>query len=126
VFPPAVNTPFFSHAVTHMGKPPRPAKPVYQPEIVAAGILRAALSGRREMRVGAITVLFAWGNKLAPGLIERAIAKLGYDGQQTDCPEAARRRDPTLFAPSAVASGTRGVFDDEARGVAVLDRVLGR
>ena len=45
VYPPAVNTPFFSHAVSHMGWPARPARPVYQPEIVAAGIYLAATRG---------------------------------------------------------------------------------
>jgi short-subunit dehydrogenase len=126
VFPPAVNTPFFSHAVTYMAKPPRPAKPVYQPEIVAAGILRAALAPRREMRVGAITSLFELGNKLVPALVDRAIGRLGYDGQETDNPEAARLREPTLFAPSARAWPARGVFSAEARGVPVLDWISSR
>lgn len=31
-FPPAVNTPFFSHSPSHMGWPARPAWPVYQPK----------------------------------------------------------------------------------------------
>ena len=124
VFPPAVNTPFFSHAVTHMAKPPRPAKPVYQPEIVAVGILRAALTGKREVRVGAITSLFELGNKLVPALVDRAIGQLGYTGQETDNPEAARLREPTMFAPSATASGAHGPFDDEARGVPVLDALV--
>ena len=57
VFPPAVNTPFFSHAATHMARPPRPAKPVYPPEMVARGILRAASGRAREVRVGAIVPL---------------------------------------------------------------------
>ena len=121
VFPPAVNTPFFSHAVTHMARPPRPAKPVYAPEIVAEGIYRAATGRKREVRVGAITSLFELGNKLVPFLVDRAIGKLGYAGQETDCPEAARLRDPTLFAPSGRVFGAAGVFGDEARGVPVLD-----
>jgi short-subunit dehydrogenase len=41
VFPPAVNTPYFSHATSHMGWPARPAPPVYQPEVVAQGIWQA-------------------------------------------------------------------------------------
>ena len=121
VFPPAVNTPFFSHAVTHMARPPRPAKPVYQPDIVALGILRAATSRRREVRVGAITTLFEFGNKTVPGLIDIAIGRLGYSGQETDCPEAAALREPTMFEPSLRASGSRGPFDLEARGVPLLD-----
>ena len=121
VFPPAVNTPFFSHAVTHMARPPRPARPVYQPDIVAKGILRAATSRQREVRVGAITTLFDLGNRIVPRLIDRAIGRLGYAGQETDSPTAAALREPTMFAPSPRASGARGPFDDEARGVPWLD-----
>jgi short-subunit dehydrogenase len=121
VFPPAVNTPFFSHAVTHMAKPPRPAKPVYQPDIVAAAIFRAARARKREVRVGAITSLFEFGNKIVPGLVDRAIGRLGYEGQETDNPEAARLREPNLFAATDTAFGARGPFSDEARGVPVLD-----
>jgi hypothetical protein len=108
-----------------MPRPPRPAKPVYPPGMVAEGIYRAALTRRREVRVGAITTLFEWGNKLVPFLVDRAIGKLGYAGQETDCPEAARLRDPTLFAPSETVSGAAGPFGAEARGVPVLDWVFG-
>ncbi len=121
VFPPAVNTPFFSHAVTHMRRPPRPAKPVYQPEIVAEGIFRAATSKQRQVRVGAITTLFDLGNRLVPALVDRAIGRLGYEGQETDSARAASLREPTMFAPSAHASGARGPFDDEAKGLPALD-----
>jgi hypothetical protein len=71
--------------------------------------------------VGAITTLFELGNKIVPGLVDRAIGRLGYEGQETDSPEARRLRDPTLFAASARASGNRGPFDDEAKGVPALD-----
>ncbi len=124
VFPPAVNTPFFSHAPTYMRKPPRPAKPVYQPDIIAAAILRAATNPPREMRVGAITTLFDIGNRLVPALVDRAIGRLGYEGQETDNPEAARLHAPTLFVPSPRAWGAHGVFDAEARGVPVLDWIF--
>ena len=121
VFPPAVNTPFFSHAVTHMDRPPRPARPVYQPDIVARAIVRAATSRRREVRVGAITTLFDLGNRVVPGLIDMAIRRLGYDGQETDSPAAAALRDPTMFAPSLRASGARGPFNEDAHGLPWLD-----
>lgn len=115
LYPPAVNTPFFSHAVSHMDKPPRPMWPVYQPEVVADSIYLAATSYRLEMQVGGVTVLFALASKLVPGLVGRAILRLGSTGQMTDMPEAARLRKPTLFAPSPAPSGIRGPFDDGAR-----------
>ena len=115
VYPPAVNTPFFSHAVSHMDKPPRPMWPVYQPEVVADSIYLAATSSRPEMQVGGVTVLFALATKLVPRLVGRAIMRLGSAGQTTNSPKAARLRKPTLFAPSPVPSGIRGPFDAEAR-----------
>ncbi|WP_193227560.1 SDR family oxidoreductase [Aureimonas psammosilenae] len=116
LFPPAVNTPFFSHAVSHMKRPPRPAKPVYQPEIVADAVLLAATKPRREIQISGVTTLFALANKLSPSLMDKVIRRLGYDGQTTDNHRAAALRDPTLFSPSRKASPARGPFDDESRG----------
>jgi short-subunit dehydrogenase len=115
VFPPAVNTPFFSHAETHMDRPPRPMRPVYQPEPVAEGIFRAATGRRREVAVGSVTILFGLVSTLFPRLIEWAIFRLGYEGQMTDCPQAAALREPTLFAPSPRPGGMRGPFGRQAR-----------
>lgn len=114
VYPPAVNTPFFSHAASHLARPPRPCRPVYQPEIVADGIHLAATSRRREVKVGGITVLFALGTRLVPRVVTRLIGRLGYEGQTTDLPEAMRLRDPTLFAPSSNPSSIHGPFGREA------------
>ncbi len=110
VYPPAVNTPFFSHAETHMHLPPRPMRPVYQPELVAEGIYRAATTRRREVQVGGTTVAFNLANRLAPGLIDLAISRLGYAGQMIDCPDVRKLRNPTMFAPSLAAAPTRGPF----------------
>ena len=110
VYPPAVNTPFFSHAETHMHLPPRPMRPVYQPELVAEGIYRAATSRRREVQVGGTTVAFGLANRLVPGLVDMAISRLGYAGQMIDCPDVRRLRNPTMFTPSCTAAGTRGPF----------------
>ncbi len=110
IYPPAVNTPFFSHAVTHMEKPPRPMKPVYQPELVARAVVRAAAKPRRRVQIGSVTKLFGVVSALAPGLIDQAVKRLGYAGQMTDCPLAAALRNPTLFAPSLFPSGIHGPF----------------
>ena len=70
VFPPAANTPYFSHALSHMGWPARPARPVYQPEVVAQGIWQAMASGRAEMAISGTVTAFALATRLAPRLIE--------------------------------------------------------
>ncbi len=119
VYPPAVNTPFFSHAASTLPLPPRPARPVYQPEVVADAILLAATSRRREVQVSGVTVLFSLACKLAPGLVRVAIQRLGSTGQMTDDKETARLRDPTLFSPSQRASGMYGSFASESRRCSV-------
>ena len=119
IYPPAVNTPFFSHAMSHMDRLPRPMWPVYQPDVVADSIYLAATSCRPEMQVGGVTVLFALATKLVPRLVSRAIRRLGSAGQTTDSLEVARVRKPTLFAPSPAPSGIRGPFDDGARASSV-------
>jgi short-subunit dehydrogenase len=115
LFPPAVNTPFFDHALSHMGRPGRPMPPVYQPEIVAEAIYLAATTHRREMPVSFTAVLFAWGTRFVPGLVERAIRRLGYGGQLSSRRAEANRYEPTLFLPSDQASAVRGGFSEQAR-----------
>ena len=119
VFPPAVNTPFFSHAVSHMGWPARPAPPVYQPEVVAEGIYLAATSGRGELIVSGTAAAFSLMTRISPRLTASLMCRLGFDGQLTRDPEAARLEQPTLFAPSAEAAPVRGPFGRRARGRSV-------
>lgn len=115
VYPPAVNTPFFSHAGSHMHRPPRPARPVYQPEIVARAILHTVLTRRAEMKVSGTTTLFALACRLVPRLVHRAIQRLGSAGQMTTDPAAALLRETTLFAPSLSPGRTHGPFGRGAR-----------
>lgn len=126
IYPPAVNTPFFSHAVSYLPGSPRPAKPVYQPEIVADAILLAARRYHREIRVSGVTVLFALAMRLMPGAVNAAIHRLGMEGQLTQDREAHRLREPTLFTPSDHPSGTHGPFGREARRFSVQMWLLKR
>ena len=115
VFPPAVNTPFFSHAVSHMGWPARPAPPVYQPEVVAAGILMAVRTGRPEVVVSGTAAAFSLATRISPRLIAHLMSRLGFERQLTRDPAAACLERPTLFAPSDVASPVHGPFGRTAR-----------
>jgi NAD(P)-dependent dehydrogenase (short-subunit alcohol dehydrogenase family) len=117
VFPPAVNTPFFSHAVSHMAWPARPAPPVYQPEVVAAGIYLAATMRRPEVVVSGTALAFNLAARLSPGLIGYCMQRLGFEGQLTRDPEAVLRQSPTLFGPVAEQATIRGPFGSRARGV---------
>ena len=112
VHPPAVNTPFYVHATTHLPKPIRPPPPVYQPEIIADAIYFAATNRRREVKVTASTVGFAIGNKFAPGLLDFFGGKFGTMAQQSD--DGAPPLDPNLNKPGQMPSATHGPFDSES------------
>jgi short-subunit dehydrogenase len=115
VFPPAVNTPFFSHAVSHANWPARPAPPVYQPEVVAAGIYHAATKGGAEVVITGTASLFGLAARAAPELIAWCMTRLGFDGQLSRDPAAGALAAPTLFAPSTLPSPVHGPFGQNAR-----------
>ncbi len=114
VHPPAVNTPFYNHAVSHMPKPVRPPPPIYQPEIVADAIYLAATTKRREVKVAGSTVFFAVANKIAPGLLDWGAGQGGVASQQSDQGGAVAVRDPNLNKPGQAVSSTHGPFDSES------------
>ena len=83
---PAVNTPQFDWALNKMGRKAKPVAPIYQPEVPARAIFFAATHRRRQVWVGLPTVKAILANRIAPGLIDRYLARAGYTGQLTDEP----------------------------------------
>jgi short-subunit dehydrogenase len=111
---PAVNTPQFDWARNKMGHKAQPVPPIYQPEVPARAIYFGAFNPRRQIWVGFPTVKAILANRIAPGLIDRYLAKSGYSGQLTDLysdPEAPGN----LFEPVKGAFGAHGRFDSRAR-----------
>ena len=111
---PAVNTPQFDWARNKTGHKAQPVPPIYQPEVPARAIYFGAFNPRRQIWVGFPTVKAILANRIAPGLLDRYLAKFGYTGQLSDQPS-----DPNapgnLFEPVAGAYGAHGRFDDRAR-----------
>jgi short-subunit dehydrogenase len=129
VFPPAVNTPFFRHAISHMGWPARPVPPVYQPDVVARGIYMAAMTGRPEMTISGTVACFALLSRVAPVLTGAVIRRLGVEGHLTRDAALDQGTAPTVFAPSDEPSAVHGVFGRRARRWSVqmvLRRLCGR
>ena len=115
VFPPAVNTPYFSHAVSHMGWPARPAWPVYQPEVVALGIWRAVITGRPETTISGTAMLFSMATRIAPGLIAWCMGRVGIERQSSRDHLVQQLQEPTLFVPSQRVFDVHGPFGKGAR-----------
>ncbi|OII66498.1 MULTISPECIES: SDR family oxidoreductase [unclassified Streptomyces] len=115
---PALNTPQFSWVLSRLSRHPQPVPPIYQPEVAARGILHAAdHPERREHWVGGSTVATLLGQRLGPGLLDRYLARTGYDAQQTE-DEVDPSRPVNLWEPvdgrSGRDHGAHGVFDGQA------------
>ncbi len=106
---PALNTPQFGWVRSRLPRKPQPVPPIYQPEVAAEAIVWAAHHDRREMAVGGSTVAVIVGNKIAPGLGDRYLARTGYESQQTDEPADPNRPD-NLWAPVPGDHGAHGAF----------------
>jgi short-subunit dehydrogenase len=112
---PGVNTTQFNWCRSKLPKHPMPVPPIYQPEVPAEAIYWAAQHHRREVWVGYSTVLAILGNRLAPTIADRYLAKTGFGGQQvSDMPVSAERPE-NLFEPVQSESATHGIFDDQAK-----------
>ncbi|GJE79101.1 SDR family oxidoreductase [Methylorubrum thiocyanatum] len=111
---PAVNTPQFDWAMNKMGQKAQPVAPIYQPEVPARAIVFAATHRRRQVWVGYPTVQAILANRIAPGLIDRYLAKAGYSGQLTD-KRLPHDAPSNLFEPVPGDFGAHGRFDAKAR-----------
>ena len=117
---PAMNTPQFRWLLSRLPKQAQPVPPIYQPEVAARSIVRAAERPRRAYWVGGSTVETIIGNRLIPGLLDRYLGRTGYGSQQTDKPRPADQ-PANLWEPADQNSdhGTHGPFDDRAKARSV-------
>lgn len=112
---PAMNTPQFDWMRATTPRRPQPVPPIYQPETAAEAVLHAAAHPRRrEYWVGGSTVGTIIGNRLAPDLLDRYLARTGFDAQQTDEPTGTGAGN--LWQPGDVGAdhGAHGRFDEQA------------
>jgi short-subunit dehydrogenase len=115
---PAVNTPQFTWVRNRLPHHPQPVPPIYQPEVAARGVVYAAdHPRRREYWVGGSTVGTLIANAIAPGILDRYLARTGYSSQQTEEPRD-RSQPSNLWLPVDKRPGTdhgaHGEFDDRS------------
>lgn len=114
---PAVNTPQFSWVLSRLPEHPQPVPPIYQPEIAARAVLFAAKHPQcKQFWVGASTVATLLGQRVAPRVLDRYLARTGYKSQQTD--NLAPRTEPNIWQPRddepGADHGAHGAFDDRS------------
>jgi NAD(P)-dependent dehydrogenase (short-subunit alcohol dehydrogenase family) len=118
---PALNTPQFDWVLSRLEHEPQPVPPIYQPELAGRAVVWAAdHPRRREYWVGASTAATIVATSVAPGLLDRYLARRGYQSQQTSRP-ADPARPANLWEPVDASEdhGARGAFDarSQARSV---------
>jgi NAD(P)-dependent dehydrogenase (short-subunit alcohol dehydrogenase family) len=110
---PAVNTPQFSWVLSRLPRRAQPVPPIYQPEVGAAALVRVAEHPRRNTWVGLPTAYTVLGNRVVAPLLDRYLARTGYDGQQS--PQDTRPEiGENLYAPVPGDQGAHGDFDYKA------------
>ena len=115
---PALNTPQFGWVRSRLPRLAQPVPPIYQPEVGARAVVHAAdHPHRREYWVGGTTVGTLVANAVAPGVLDRYLARTAFSGQQTDRPhdpaDQGNLRRPRDAAPGT-DEGAHGDFDDRS------------
>lgn len=111
---PGVNTPQFDWIRAHTRGKPKPVGAVYQPEVAARAIWKAAHSSRKEWIVGAPAYQAIFGDKLMSPILDRYLARGGIEAQQ-DVENVRPDRKDNLFEPVPGDHGAHGRFDEQAR-----------
>ena len=111
--PASINTPLFAHARSRLGAMPMPIPPIYEPEMVARAIVRAAERPPREAVAGRSARLLLNGQTLSARLVDRYLLFAGKGERD----QHGRRPDDgtdNLVAPSAGPGSTHGDWNDGA------------
>jgi hypothetical protein len=113
---PGVNTPQFDWVRAHTKGTPRPVGAIYQPEVAARAIWKAAHASRKQWVVGAPAYQAIEGNKVLSPLLDRHLARNNIQAQQDRQPVTPDRKD-NLFDPldEQEDHGAQGRFDKQSR-----------
>jgi NAD(P)-dependent dehydrogenase (short-subunit alcohol dehydrogenase family) len=115
---PAVNTPQFEVVRNRLGDHPQPVPPIYQPEVIARAVVRAAAAPRREVWIGWSTTMAIVGQRILPGVLDRYLATRAWESQTTKSLPAGHpssHRADNVDAPLPGDRGAHGPFDARAR-----------
>ena len=113
---PGVNTPQFDWIRAHTKGTPRPVGAIYQPEVAARAIWKAAHSTRKQWIVGAPAYQAIVADKVASPLLDRQLAGGMIEAQQ-DPKRLPEDRKDNLFEPvdGNEDRGAHGRFDENSR-----------
>jgi short-subunit dehydrogenase len=114
---PAVNTPQFGWCRSTLDRHPQPVPPIYQPEVAAHWIAKAAEDGRPGKVIGSWNKALVAAGQMAPSFGTHYAARGAWASQLTEEPVAPDRPD-NLWHPAddSCDAGSHGIFGDRAGG----------
>jgi len=120
---PALNTPQFGWVRSRLPWMAQPVAPIYEPEVGARAVVHAAdHPQRREYWVGGSTAATIAANAVAPGVLDRYLARTGFSGQQTEQPhdpsDPGNLTRPRDLVPGS-DEGAHGAFDERSHSRSV-------
>jgi len=123
IMPAAINTPFFNHALSKIGVLPRPAGPVYKPEMVAEAIAYAAEHPQRDVYVGGGGMLFGMMERISPALTDKVMTAGGtmFRAQESTRPDNGQT---TLFNTIPETGRVEGDFEDLVSATPTVPKML--
>ena len=128
VLPASIDTPIFRQSANCTGRKVIPIPPVYSPQRVARTIVDLVRVPRREVVVGPMGRALVLPSRLAPGLVERAMARK-VDTTHLSRDESAPATHGNLHTPSpgegSVHGGWNGRRRTAVRRLAAAATVLG-
>jgi NAD(P)-dependent dehydrogenase (short-subunit alcohol dehydrogenase family) len=124
IMPAGINTPLFQKALTRLGVEPRPAPPIYAPELVSRAILHAAVHESRDLVVGGAGVALLLARRISPHLTDALLrGRPGFEAQLTNRPKSPDAPS-NLFQPSPVREArVEGVFGKETLRRSLITRI---
>jgi short-subunit dehydrogenase len=115
VMPTSMDTPFFEHSANHLGHPVQPIPPVYDPQEVIETIVRLVSEPEDEVIVGRRGKQGSFAGKIAPGVVERKMArnvhKTLMEQEEEEGPSTG-----SLFDPMREGEEVRGGWLAQQRG----------
>lgn len=111
---PGLNTPQFDWNDNGFEEHPQPVAPIFQPELAGRAIAFLVEHPRRNMWVGISTAYTILGNRVAPWVVDRYLARTGVNGQLSS--EKGPRLGSNIFEPRDEHEdrGSHGMFDARA------------
>ncbi len=121
---PAVNTPQSLRQRNKMHRQQQPVPPLFSPPSIAEAIVSAAERTPREVLLGFPTLRAVWAQRLIPRLLDRYVARHGWDSQFVDKPND--QSGDILFETLPGDPGAHGPYTDRERGPDMLMRLQSR